>query len=72
VSGPTPPRGVRVKLVNGDVVPCELVYKGQDHRGYHIWEAGIIDEGSPPSQILMDLLPARTSVLVNVIEPGGQ
>jgi hypothetical protein len=62
---PVPPENVRVRLADGRVVPVETVYRGEVD-GLHRWEAvRPVDEGVPPSALLVGMLPGRTTVCVD-------
>jgi hypothetical protein len=64
---PEPPENVRVLTADGRVIPCELVYAGQNDDGIHVWEAVVgtlpIEHGA---QLLTDYLPGRTSITVTM------
>lgn len=67
MSEPQPPEGVDAVMADGTRVPLECVYDGRDHRGMHVWRA-VWTLPARPTHIDIRLLPARTSVRVEVVE----
>jgi hypothetical protein len=56
-----PPEGVRVVRADGTVLPAELVYRGRDEDGQHLWElAGMILR--PGDRLYADVMPGRTGI----------
>lgn len=66
---PTPPRNVRALMAGGHEIPLECVYHGFVD-GVHEWVA-VLELGELPSRILMDVLPAHSSVSVDIGGAGG-
>jgi len=62
---PPIPVNVRLERPDGSVVPLELVYRGRDREGIHVWEN--VHEVDVPvgSEIHCDLLPGYTTVRIN-------
>jgi hypothetical protein len=57
----TPPEGVKVVRADGAVIPGELVYRGRDEDGQHLWElAGMILR--PGDRLYADVMPGHTGI----------
>lgn len=65
-AGPEPPRNVRIVQPDGQVVPVELVYAGQDGHGIHVWQAVTTVAVQPGSQIVAEVVPARSQLTLYV------
>jgi hypothetical protein len=63
---PIPPENVRIRLLDGTIIPIELVYAGIDDEGHHMWKrvspAELPDVGL--DRLLIDVLPPNTGVQV--------
>lgn len=65
--GPTPPENVRAVYADGRVVPLELIYRGVDEHGMHLWVAPVtLTDPGDRFNLQADMLPANTSVAVSV------
>lgn len=63
------PTNVRVEMANGESIPCELVYLGRDNKGVAQFEATAAVPSFRTFNVLMDRLPARTSISFRVAGP---
>lgn len=70
---PVPPRNVRLQLRDGRVIPVECRYLGVDEDGVHVWTPTIerIDVTPGLAAVLIEMLPARTTVALRVGEEAG-
>lgn len=60
---PTPPVNVRLVYADGAQVPVDCVYAGVDDEGLHQWEV-VNHRVEMPREMLVEMLPARTSIAV--------
>ena len=65
MSRPRPPRNARYRYPDGRIVPVELVYAGTDGDGVAVWRA-TVPWTEQDGELLVDVLPARTAIVVNV------
>lgn len=70
---PQPPENVRLVAPDGRILPLETVYTGVDEDGLRRWIATVTpDIGDVAGWALQaDVLPARTSVGILLVERGG-
>lgn len=55
------PQGVRVVRADGTVQPCELVYRGCNEQGIHLWEVAGMRLG-PGDHLFADVMPGMTGI----------
>jgi hypothetical protein len=61
------PEGVKVLRADGTVMPCELVYRGREDDGQHLWEvAGMVLQ--PGDQLYADVMPGHTGISIGFKE----
>lgn len=60
---PDPPVNVRLVYADGTTVPVECTYEGVDGEGIHAWTV-INHRSEMPREMLVETLPARTSIAV--------
>lgn len=59
---PAPPKNVRI-LRDGREIPLELLYRGKDDEGQHVWVA-VSMKAQEGDQLKVEELPAHTSIIV--------
>lgn len=57
---PLRPEGVTIERANGEVIPVELAYAGQEEDGTYVWSC--MTPFGDGDQLHVALLPARTSI----------
>jgi hypothetical protein len=61
------PEGVKVLRADGTVLPCELVYRGREEDGQHLWEvAGMVLQ--PGDELYADVMPGHTGISIGFKE----
>lgn len=53
------PEGVRVRRADGTELPCELVYRGRNEQGFHLWEVAGMLLG-PGDHLYADVMPDKS------------
>ena len=61
---PEAPSNVRAITPDGTQIPLEIVYRGTDTDGIHVWEATARVPLEQGCQLHIDVLPPRTAVHV--------
>ena len=63
---PIPPRGVRLRMVDGTTRPVEVAYIGRRWRTHH-WQITALADAAEVRGLEVDVLPARTAVTLALV-----